>query len=316
MPEAAALAVDAGQGGVRAALVAGDRTLATAVGTGVARLGAAVSAADVAAQLVTAIRRLGPLPAERLPLAVGLSGFEAADRDELAALAGALAEALGVERTVLATDGLPALIGALGTADGVVVAAGTGTACLGRCGDRFAKVDGWGSLLGDAGSGFWIGRAGLDQALRRFDGRGGADGLMRAAERRFGPVDELADRVARDPRPARAVAGFAPDVLALAAGGDPQAGTIVAAAGRALAESACAAAARLYAVDEPVVVSYAGGILTRATAVRGAFVDAVAARRANTEVRPPRAGPLQGAALLAHIAPDLPADPCVLWRSR
>ena len=54
------------------------------------------------------------------------------------------------------------------------MAAGTGTVCVARRGERLVKVDGWGSLLGDAGSGFAIGRAGLDSALRHADGRGGS----------------------------------------------------------------------------------------------------------------------------------------------
>src|SRR5581483_2138299 len=55
-----------------------------------------------------------------------------------------------------------------------------------------ACVDGWGHLLGDAGSGFWIGRRGLDAALRAHDGRrGGSPVLARLVERDIGPLDRL-----------------------------------------------------------------------------------------------------------------------------
>ena len=178
---------------------------------------------------------------------------------------------------------------------------------------RFAKVDGWGALLGDGGSGFWIGRAGLDRALRCFDGRGAAVALMRAAERRFGELGGLADRIARDPRPARAVARFARDVMAVAADGDEQAATILAEAGGLLAETACAALGRLYPADEPAVVSHAGSVLGADARVRDAFTRGVLARRPRTDVRPPRADALAGAALLAHLAPSLPHDRHVLW---
>ena len=97
-----------------------------------------------------------------------------------------------MESLAIASDGLTALLGAIGRRDGVVVAAGTGTACLARRGARFAKVDGWGSLLSDAGSGFAIGRAGLDAALREYDGRGGSERLMEAARERFGEMDRMA----------------------------------------------------------------------------------------------------------------------------
>ena len=75
------------------------------------------------------------------------------------------------------------------------MAAGTGTVCVARRGERCAKVDGWGALLGDAGSGFAIGRAGLDPALRHADGRGGSEALLGAAERRYAPLPELSERI-------------------------------------------------------------------------------------------------------------------------
>lgn len=35
---------------------------------------------------------------------------------------------------------------------------------------RSRRADGWGHLLGDCGSGAWIGRAGLEAAPRAYDG--------------------------------------------------------------------------------------------------------------------------------------------------
>ena len=282
---APAIAVDAGQSEIRAALVAGPRTLAAATAPGVARLGAAAAAEEVAGQLLAAIRGLGPLPSARPPAAIGLSGYEAAADGELAAIASTLAVATGVTRTVLATDGLPALLGAVGAGDGVVVAAGTGTTCLGRRGDRFAKVDGWGALLGDAGSGFWVGRAGLDQALRRFDGRGGAGALLDAAERRFGAPGALADRIARDARPVRAVAAFARDVTALAEAGDEPAVAILDAAGEALADTACAALERLFPGRR------AGGCLARRQPARRLRTGPRRVRARRRRAAPGRGGP-------------------------
>lgn len=61
-----------------------------------------------------------------------------------------------------------AYLAANGTRHGVVVAAGTGVVTLGVGPEGVARVDGWGHLLGDAGSAYWIGRAGLDAALRTF----------------------------------------------------------------------------------------------------------------------------------------------------
>ena len=63
-------------------------------------------------------------------------------------------------------------------ADGTVLVAGTGAAAA-AIRDRApaAEIDGYGWLLGDAGSGFWIGRQAVRAALADLDGRGPATRL-------------------------------------------------------------------------------------------------------------------------------------------
>ena len=216
----AALAVDAGQTTIRAALVTDGRGPRTAVAPGVVRVGPAAGPDVISERLLAAVAELGPLPDPAPAAAIGLSGFEAMGNDDLGWLADTFRQTVGVESLAIASDGLTALLGAIGRRDGVVVAAGTGTACLARRGARFAKVDGWGSLLSDAGSGFAIGRAGLDAALREYDGRGGSERLMDAARERFGEMDRLAEQIYSAPVPTRAVASFAADVGRAAEAGD------------------------------------------------------------------------------------------------
>jgi glucosamine kinase len=301
----AVLAVDAGQTKVRAALSADGSRERTAVAPGVPRAGTGVGPEEVAAPLLKAVAELGPLPDPVPPVAIGLSGYEAIGEEGLAALGEKLLAGLAVERLAIATDGLTALFGAIGSRDGVVVAAGTGTACLARRGERFAKVDGWGSLLGDAGSGFAIGRAGLDAALRAHDGRGGSASLIGPAERRYGPMEQLAARVYADPVPTRAVAAFATDLAALAGAGDPAARAILGEAGRELAISACGAAARLFEPGERALVSYSGNVFEAGEPIVGPFVRAVEELRPGTEVVEPSGDPLDGALLLGGLAPEL-----------
>ncbi len=66
-----------------------------------------------------------------------------------------------------------ALVGALGQREGVLVLAGTGSLAYGvtAAGDT-ALVGGWGYLLDDAGSGYWIGIRALEAVVRAADGRG------------------------------------------------------------------------------------------------------------------------------------------------
>ncbi|MEU1530013.1 N-acetylglucosamine kinase [Streptomyces fagopyri] len=111
-----------------------------------------------------------------------------ADRDPgrlnaLAALTEALRRLGIAARTVgVSSDIEAAFASAPGTpADGLALVAGTGAGATRIVGRRCtATVDGDGWLLGDEGSGFWIGRGAVRAALRMADGRGGPTTLARA----------------------------------------------------------------------------------------------------------------------------------------
>lgn len=130
---------------------------------------------------------------------------------------------------------------ALAGRPGVLVIGGTGSIAVARDeSNRLRRAGGWGPLLGDEGSGFWIGRCALqDPALRR--------------RWRLDPV-----RLARAAAPVRAVAGLAPRVLRLARH-DARARRIRDAAARRLAELAVEAGAQLRWGRE-VRVSWRGGL--------------------------------------------------------
>ncbi|MDI9830517.1 BadF/BadG/BcrA/BcrD ATPase family protein [Streptomyces sp. KAU_LT] len=80
-----------------------------------------------------------------------------------------------------------------GPADGIAVIAGTGAVAVrvtGRVCGATAGGDGW--LLGDDGSGFWMGREAVRAALRAADGRGGPTTLTRSVGHALGvPPDVL-----------------------------------------------------------------------------------------------------------------------------
>jgi glucosamine kinase len=308
-----ALAVDAGQTEIRVAL-AGERDPRRAArAPGVMRLdGAAVGADKVAGALVAAVGALGPLPAVEA-IGVGLSGFEAARDEDLRHVEEVLRARVGAARVTIASDGVTSLLGALGERLGAVVAAGTGTVCVARGPRRWAKVDGWGSLLGDAGSGFAIGRAGLDAALRQVDGRGGSKALLAAAEARFGEAAGLVETVHRSPVPTRTVASFAEAVAQVAAEGDPVARSILDDAGRELAVTACAALERAFDPGEKAAVSYSGNVFAADGPLLHAFADELARMRPDAELLPPDADALAGAALLAERGQALMQDRDMLW---
>jgi len=77
------------------------------------------------------------------------------------------------ERLTISTDELSTFYSALLKEYGVVVLAGTGSFVLGinKRGVK-ASVGGWGPIIGDWGSGYWIGREALKSVVQEHDGMG------------------------------------------------------------------------------------------------------------------------------------------------
>lgn len=85
-------------------------------------------------------------------------------------------------------------------ADGLALVAGTGTVAVritSRACTETAGGDGW--LLGDDGSGFWIGREAVRMALRMADGRGGPTGLAASVGRELGVPEDVLPGEMPDP---------------------------------------------------------------------------------------------------------------------
>ena len=192
--DAFVLGVDSGGSGLRVALGPLDagRPAFTTVCAEPVRTGAdGIDAGHLLEQLLPAVRRLleqAGTGAAVGAVAIGAAGMATLGDQLRARLPGALADALGVRRLALAADAVTAYAGALGQRPGAVVAGGTGMIALGTDLTTWRRADGWGHLLGDSGGGAWIGRAGLDAAMRAHDGRrGGSPALLERAEAVFGP---------------------------------------------------------------------------------------------------------------------------------
>ncbi|WP_394276120.1 N-acetylglucosamine kinase [Luteococcus sp.] len=209
------LVMDAGQTGVRAELTVDDRVLLHHEGEGV------VTDRPVVPQLAAMAREVldrataqGLLGREPVVLAVGSSGLTPGED------AGQLAEAVGVgvHKVLLAHDSITSYLGALGDRTGVVVAAGTGVVTLAVGDEQVARVDGWGNLIGDAGSGYWIGRASLDAVMRAHDGRGPATALSAPVQEHFdGDLEGAYMVLQADPHRVRHIAAWSRTVAELAA---------------------------------------------------------------------------------------------------
>jgi len=128
----------------------------------------------------------------------------------------------GCGRVVSAPDSLPVLELATGGTPGLVLHAGTGSfvAARGRD-DSLHYAGGLGWKMGDAGSGFDLGRRGIAQALLELQGWAQPSPLGAALKAHTGLADYAANSryFYRDPAANAAVANFAPRVLELAGRG-------------------------------------------------------------------------------------------------
>ncbi|MFJ5801073.1 N-acetylglucosamine kinase [Streptomyces decoyicus] len=251
---------------------------------------------------------------------VGAAGMATLGTELRARLPAALATAFGVHHLALAADAVTAYAGALGQRSGAVVAAGTGMIALGTdltTKGGWRRADGWGHLLGDCGGGAWIGRAGLEAAMRAYDGRpGGSAALLARAEATFGPVAGLPG--ALYPRPDRpaVLASFAPEVARCAAEDDPAALNIVQAAAGHIAD----AAAAVCPPGTGTAVACTGGLFGLGEPLLAPLRTALAERLPDARPAAAAGSPLDGsltiAAALAGDRLTLPADAQLLQITR
>ena len=177
------------------------------------------------------------------------------------------------------SDAEAAYLGALGSAPGLLVLAGTGSIVLGRNSrGRWVRRGGFGPLLGDEGSAFWIGREWLRATTRGED---------------FEPVR----RLVRSPDAPARIARLAVRVLTQARKGNKVPRRIVAEAQRHLAVQTTEAA-RALGLRAPIAVSWAGQLLEDREFRAGLWR---VLRRSGLPFRvvPPRATPVLATAHLA-----------------
>ncbi|MEX0429448.1 N-acetylglucosamine kinase [Nocardioides sp. DS6] len=322
-PPSAYVAVDGGGTSTRSVVVdaTGRRLGVARAGSGnPVSAGTELSARSITESVAAALAAAG-LGADRLGLlllAVAGTGSPT-HREELRRR---LIEAGLVMPVVFESDLLAMFAAGTHVLDGYALVAGTGAAAIRvEDGRQVAVADGLGWLLGDDGSGFWIGRRVVRAALADLDGRGPTTALTSLLLGRLGlapdvasPRETVAAAVSRlyADRPVR-LAEFAR--LAFEARGDEAAATILRGAGSALARTLHAVA--VPPLRGPVVL---GGSILAHHPDLGAVVAGELARilpdgEEPVDVRTVTDG-LTGAAVLALRRAGLTVDEAVHARLR
>lgn len=203
------LGIDGGGTGCRAALAGEDGRVLGRGAAGPANIasdpeGAARNILSAAGAAVEAAG-LGREALEGVRAGLGIAGVNASGTAET------LRRILPFARCRIETDAVAAVKGALGGADGIVAAVGTGSVFAVQRGDSVRQIGGWGLVLGDEASGAWIGRALCAAALRAEDGFTAMTPLLRALlDEHGGPLGLVSFSLAA--RPAR-FAELAPRVV-------------------------------------------------------------------------------------------------------
>jgi N-acetylmuramic acid 6-phosphate etherase len=230
---------------------------------------------------------------------VFLAGCGPEDRPILSRLC---AEIWPTAKIIIGNDRDSGVAAALGSGEGIVVNAGSGSSVTGRRGDRIEKAGGWGHILGDAGGGYFLVIQALRFILREYDLRRGevqfAAKILRALS--LNNFDELvwwaqtADKME--------IAMLAPAVFEAAASGDTRVMEIIERGAHVLSEYTEAVASRLQMLAPKVVLM--GGLFHRDSLYTHAFRRRLKKNLPDARVTTAERSPELGAAWLAGELSD------------
>lgn len=191
-------------------------------------------------------------------------GIAGVDRQADEAVVQSIMRRIGYKAKILVlNDALIALQAGIGEGPGIVIVSGTGSIAYGRnTHGEAARAGGWGYVLGDEGSGYWIGRLALRAVVRHADGRGRDTTLTPRLLNHFhaSRAAELIQKVYHDDVGPRAIAELAKYVEAAREEGDAVASAILNQAAEELITAATAVMMRLELTDDPFDFVLAGGL--------------------------------------------------------
>ncbi|HEX04603.1 MAG TPA: hypothetical protein ENH10_05520, partial [Bacteroidetes bacterium] len=160
-------------------------------------------------------------------------------------------------------DAYIAQYGAFGGGAGVIVTSGTGSIAYGRNADgEEARAGGWGWLLGDEGSGWWIAREAVRCALAQWEGSGPTTGITDLLIEHFQVADAYqlvpaiySETISRDD-----LTTLGQQLADLAREGDEIAAGLYHRAGKELAELALRTGNKLNIATDELEVALLGGV--------------------------------------------------------
>lgn len=259
--------------------------------------------ADTASLLARLTREALAAAGAEPPAAALCCALAGAGRGEEQAAVRAGIEADGCAlRIRVAGDLDAAFYDAFADGPGLLLIAGTGSIACGRSADgRWARVGGWGELLGDEGSGYALGLGALRAVARAEDGRGPQTALTRPVLRhanRSRPAELIGWAAAA----AKAdIAALAPVVLTGADQGDGVAAALATQAVSELVAHIQALLSRLGGQGAALLgLALSGGLLATGRPLRARLTDAIVRLHPGPRVLDVDVDAARGAAALAR----------------
>ena len=194
-------------------------------------------------------------------ICLGIAGVDRASDETV--VRGIMARIGYKARILVVNDALIALQAGVGNRPGIVIVSGTGSIAYGRNEQGEAsRAGGWGYVLGDEGSGYWIGRLALRAVVRHADGRGRMTSLTPRLLEHFGVqrASELIHQVYHEEVSPRSIAAVAKYVQHARDEGDVVATGILHRAADELMAAATAVMTRLELADTPFTFVLSGGM--------------------------------------------------------
>lgn len=203
----------------------------------------------------------------------------------------------------IGNDAEPALAGAIGDIEGLLLIAGTGSIAYGRSRDGLAvRAGGLGHLLGDEGSGFRVGFDAIVRSLRSIEGRDLPTKLMEAALAYFGLKEpsDFVPYIYSKPIDKTFIGGFTPTVADCRDKGDPLALDIFEQAARELESLVLSVDRRLAGHIQNENLALRGGSIEHDPVLRAALAKKLAADAPRIAIVPAKADAASGACILAR----------------
>jgi glucosamine kinase len=289
-------------GGTKTTCVVGDESsvLATANGSGsnIVRLGEAEAKVGLQAAISQACCGANVSPLRIQAACVGAAG--AANPEVNAAVRKIVRQILPNAEVTVVGDMVIAHEAALHHHPGVVAIAGTGSIAYGRNEQgETARAGGWGFAISDEGSGQWIGRTAVSEAMRAFDAQRETGLLDRILQEwKLASRDDLIRHANASPAPS--FAELFPAVQQAASERDVIASDILMRAGAELAQLVLIALHRLWKPSELVRIGVAGGVFANSEQVRRSFYNSLRAAWPKTSVCFKVSDPVMGALGMAR----------------